>query len=136
MPRESLKSIKKKCDELARTLVMLRAGAYLVTDEGRRQWWGACERCHKTHWLSWCHVFTRAILAVRWEPDNAFAWCAGCHRYMDQHWNEKRDAAEKRIGAPAFSRLELRARAKARTRIDATTVAWLTQEVERARARV
>jgi len=97
-------------DRLARTYVMLRANAALFTDQGRDQWWGACERCGKTGWLSWCHVHTRACHATRWDPDNAFAWCSGCHRWLDQHWEDKRAWVIGRIGQEAFDRLTLRAK--------------------------
>jgi hypothetical protein len=102
---------KIELDSLAGYFVMLRAGAFLFTDEGRRQWRGGCQRCGKIEWLSWCHVFTRSIYSVRWDPDNSFAWCRGCHRWMDQHWESKRDWVIERIGQKAFARLKMRAQA-------------------------
>lgn len=95
-------------DRLARWVVMLRAGAALVTDEGREQWWGRCQRCQRAGWLSWCHVITRGAWSVRWDPLNAFAWCAGCHRWMDQHWEKKREWVIEQIGAAEFDALNLR----------------------------
>lgn len=95
-------------DRMARWTVMLRAGASLVTDEGREQWWGQCQRCKLPDWLSWCHIFTRGAWAVRWDPLNAWAWCRGCHRHMDQHWEQKRDWTIERIGEEEFDAMKLR----------------------------
>jgi 5-methylcytosine-specific restriction endonuclease McrA len=106
--RRKLTPSIKELDDMARTLVMLRANAGLATDEGRNQWYGACQRCLRTGWLSWCHVFTRAARSVRWDEDNAWAWCRGCHRYMDQHWEQKRDWVIAKIGQERFDMLKLR----------------------------
>ena len=103
------KATRFRLNQLARHILMQRVGAYLVTDEGREQWYGKCERCTKTTWLSWCHVFSRSIHATAWDDDNVFAWCRGCHRYMDQHWEQKRDACIARIGQSRFDALKLRA---------------------------
>ena len=100
----------KVLDDLARTLCMTRAGAALVTDEGRKQWWGACQRCGCKRWLSWCHVFTRATRSIRWDPDNFFAWCRGCHRYLDQHWELKQVWVMADIGPDRFDQLLTRSR--------------------------
>jgi hypothetical protein len=98
-------------DLLARSVVLARAGAALVVqDDGRWSWWGPCERCKRTQWLNWCHVFTRASYSVRWDLDNAFGWCDGCHRHLDQHWEEKRDWAISRVGESAFEALKVRSR--------------------------
>lgn len=94
-------------DRLARWIVMLRAGAALVTDEGREQWWGKCQRCPKVDWLSWCHVITRGADSVRWNSDNAFAWCSGCHRWLDQHWEQKLDWVIGHIGEERWQRVRM-----------------------------
>lgn len=101
---------KKALDELARTVVMLRAGAVLIEEDGRRSWVGNCQKCGRWRGLSWCHVFTRAALSVRWDPENAFAWCSGCHRHMDQHWEEKREYTIDRLGEAGFDALRMRSR--------------------------
>ncbi len=46
-----------------------------------------CERCGTqytppTTSLQCSHFQGRAKLATRFDPDNAFAHCAGCHRYF------------------------------------------------------
>lgn len=106
-------SIRDTLDDLAKDCVMMRAGAALFEDvPGRKSWFGTCQRCNTPHWLCWCHVFTRACYGTRWDLDNAFAWCKGCHRTMDQHWETKRDYTLERIGQAAFDRLSIRARAR------------------------
>lgn len=104
---------------------MIRAGAARVDNGGKRQpsWWGTCQRCWGMNWLSWCHVFTRAIHRLRWDSDNAWAWCAGCHRYLDQHWEEKRAWVIAQIGESAFDRLSLAARVKGASRLDRAAIA-------------
>lgn len=39
-----------------------------------------CVRCGKPN-PQWCHVFSRRHPCLRWEPDNSFAGCAGCHMF-------------------------------------------------------
>ncbi len=112
--RRRLRPDVRELDELARTACMIRAGAALVTDEGRRQWWGHCLYCGKLAWLSWCHCLTRASHSTRWDPDGSFAWCRGCHRMLDQHWHLKAEWVQERIGAERFEALMLRARARTR----------------------
>ena len=98
----------KELDRLCRTVVMLAAGAALLEEDGRERWYGQCQRCAKTGWLSWCHVFTRAAVGTRWDPDNSWAWCAGCHRLLDQHWEKKLDWVLQRIGEQRWAALRLR----------------------------
>lgn len=120
---------RAELDRMARTLTMLRAGAALFTDEGREQWWGACQRCQKETWLSWCHVITRGAFAVRWDWDNAYAWCSGCHRWLDQHAEEKREWVIRQAGEPAYMKLVMRSRGK---RVDYAGVkVALAQEIAR-----
>ena len=112
--RSPRKALIKRLDDLAKRACMARAGAALFTDEGRNQWWGRCLRCGKITWLSWCHGITRASHSVRWNEDNSWAWCRGCHRYLDQHWEEKREWIITMIGQKRFSRVLLRSRARNR----------------------
>lgn len=101
---------KKLLDALSRRLTMLIAGAAVVEEDGREMWWGKCRRCPREGWLSWCHVFTRAIAATRWDPDNTFAWCSGCHRHLDLHWKQKERWVIHAIGQERFDAVERRAR--------------------------
>jgi 5-methylcytosine-specific restriction endonuclease McrA len=50
-----------------------------------------CERCLKPDRLQWHHVYSRAIVTLRWDLDNLVALCAGCHLWW--HHNPL-DAAE------------------------------------------
>lgn len=58
--------IIKQLDDLARQAVFER--------DGHR-----CVRCESGRNLQWCHVFSRRDNHIRWETDNAFTGCAGCH---------------------------------------------------------
>jgi hypothetical protein len=89
---------------------MLRANAALFVDEGREQWYGRCQRCARERWLSWCHVITRGAWSVRWDPVNAFAWCSGCHRRLDQYAEEKRAWVIEQIGQDLYDLLVLRSK--------------------------
>jgi len=96
-------------DELARECVMIRAGAALV--EGtKRSYIGTCQKCWCVRPVCWCHIYTRAAKSVRWDLDNAFAWCSGCHRHLDQHWDEKQRWVINQIGQARFDALTLRSR--------------------------
>src|SRR6476659_5773747 len=55
--------------------------------------------------LSWCHIFTRSILHMRYEPYNNLIMCAGHHafftyhviewtRFLEQHFPERLQLAE------------------------------------------
>ena len=103
-----------RLDHLARECAMLRANVARFDNPEPRQpsWWGACLRCGRENWLSWCHVVTRANYHTRWDRDNSFAWCAGCHRMLDQYWEQKQSWVEQRIGAKAYAALLMRSRIK------------------------
>ena len=73
-------SLIAQLDDAARTVCMLRAGAQRL-DTG---WWGACQKCEKDRYLQWSHYIGRRLRRTRWEEDNTFALCAGCHMGFDQ----------------------------------------------------
>lgn len=112
---------------MAKAVVMLRAGAENAGTEEKPRWRGRCERCRRAAWLNWCHVFTRATTGTRWDPDNAYAWCDGCHRWMDQHWESKRDWTINRIGDQRWQQLKLRSQAGRRPDYEAVEL-FLAQE--------
>ena len=94
---------------------MIRAGAALFTDRGRRQWRGPCEWCRKTAWLQAAHIEPKGRFpALRFEPENAVALCVGCHLFR---WHRSPREAEEwirhhldsRYGAGTRDRLALRA---------------------------
>ena len=134
--RRTLTPEVKALDALCRTAVMTRAGAALFTDEGRDQWWGTCQHCNRPdHWLSWCHVYTRATHSTRWDLDNVWAWCSGCHRMLDQHWNRKKHWVEERIGPRRWANLTLRAETPGRKVDRAAVKLWLEREIEKLEGR-
>lgn len=98
---------RQELDDLAKTFVMVRAGAAHYLRDGHGAWWGTCQKCGREGGLSWCHVHTRAAWAVRWSPDNAFAWCAGCHRYLDQHFDVKERWCRRAQGDATYERVLL-----------------------------
>jgi predicted restriction endonuclease len=81
-------------DKTARECVLNRAGH-------------RCEKCGKGERLQWHHVYTRAILSLRWDMDNLVCLCAGCHLWW--HHNPLDAAAwfESKVGAARVSRLKL-----------------------------
>jgi hypothetical protein len=42
-----------------------------------------CERC-KREATDCAHIYTRRIVALRWDKDNALALCRGCHRHFEE----------------------------------------------------
>lgn len=110
-PMEATWQDRRVLDVLARRFCFLRAGARM-TSEKPEAWEGCCERCGKPGSLSWCHVLTRGAWKVRWDAENSYAWCAGCHRYFDQHWDDKHEWIVERIGADGFQMLRLRKKAR------------------------
>ena len=41
----------------------------------------ACVRCGSRDGLQWCHVVGRRNLNLRWEDENSFCGCSGCHLF-------------------------------------------------------
>ena len=46
--------------------------------------YGMCEKCHKTKPLNAHHFYSRSIRAVRWDVDNGFCLCVGCHVFSSK----------------------------------------------------
>ena len=45
-----------------------------------------CQRCGRhDNTLQTAHIFSRAYKSVRWEQDNAFCLCAGCHFWVHKN---------------------------------------------------
>lgn len=61
----------RELDQLCRALVFAR-------DQ-------QCVRCGSTEKGQWAHVYTRRLLALRWDLDNSMILCAGCHL----HWHHR-----------------------------------------------
>lgn len=135
------KSLKTEMDGLARTIVMLRAGARL---EGRQResgrayyvWVGRCQWCGKQRELQWCHIYSRgAHPGMRWDPDNAFAGCAYCHkfRWHDNPEGERANRAEflNRLLGPKLEALAMRAMVRGKKVDHQATQLWLREVVKR-----
>lgn len=102
-PREGPKAGRsftlRDLDRLAREVALARDG-------------GRCRRCGTERGLQWCHVYTRGIRSMRWDLDNSFIACMGCHRWWHDRpvdaaawWraqvgNEKADALMLKAGRP------------------------------------
>lgn len=74
-----------------------------------------CQRCEKqyqppTNGLHCAHIFTRGAKSTRFDPENAVAWCYGCHSYMDSHPIEKYDWYIERFGRTQFEILRFKAK--------------------------
>ena len=41
--------------------------------------YGMCEKCHKLSPLNAHHFYSRSVRSVRWDTDNGFCLCVGCH---------------------------------------------------------
>jgi len=46
--------------------------------------YGMCEKCRKTSPLNAHHFYSRSIHAVRWDIDNGFCLCVGCHVFSSK----------------------------------------------------
>lgn len=67
---------------------------------------GRCERCGKTEKLQCSHIYSRSLLSVRWDIDNAFCLCAGCHLYW-WHKNpiEAAEFTKEKLGVEKYNLL-------------------------------
>lgn len=46
--------------------------------------YGMCESCRKTKPLNAHHFYSRSIRAVRWDVENGFCLCVGCHVFSSK----------------------------------------------------
>ena len=46
--------------------------------------YGMCEKCHKLSPLNAHHFYSRSVRSVRWDTDNGFCLCVGCHTFSSQ----------------------------------------------------
>jgi len=73
-----------------------------------------CERCgaqhqEKSQGLHCSHFHGRGKWATRFDPDNCFAICYGCHAYLGGHPEEHRRFVEEKIGTGMVQILQERA---------------------------
>jgi hypothetical protein len=117
-PRDPVRGARrasvKELDALCREVVFLRDG-------------NKCRKCGKEA-TDWCHVHTRGVHSLRWDLDNSFAGCRGCHMNF---WHKQPTLAAQwwkdEIGDLRF--LRLNARAAKPSRVNHVAVrAYLEQE--------
>lgn len=82
----------KMLDHLARRLVFKRDG-YACVRCGKACTQELHERGDRTIYvgIQWCHVHTRRIRSLKWDPDNALTLCPGCHLWWHGHVPESAD---------------------------------------------
>ena len=73
---------------------------------------GRCERCGTTERLQCSHIFSRSNLSVRWDEDNAFCLCSGCHIFW-WHKNpiEAGEFTREKLGEEKYKILRAKAQA-------------------------
>ena len=73
---------------------------------------GGCERCgaRKTSYkqLQCSHFIGRANKVVRWDEDNAWGLCFGCHQYLGSHPLEHVEFVKHLLGEKEFEMLQVR----------------------------
>lgn len=94
----SKKAWKERCDRLFSMAIRER---------------GSCERCGASYYpdLQCAHIVSRKYLGVRWDWDNAFCLCKGCHYWGHANPLEWDEFVESKIGADAYADIKRRARA-------------------------
>ena len=45
---------------------------------------GRCEYCGKTSYLNAHHFYSRSSMSTRWDLDNGFSLCVGCHTFSSK----------------------------------------------------
>ena len=92
MPKKaSRKTLKNKADRLFSLYIRAR-------DEH-------CQRCGTTENLQCAHGFTRTYLKTRWDERNAWALCAGCHKFFTHRPLEWDAWMRDRLGPVVYSDL-------------------------------
>jgi hypothetical protein len=96
--KESKSALKLKCDKLFSIAVREV---------------GSCERCGASFYpdLQCAHVVSRKYLGVRWDRDNAFCLCKGCHYWGHANPLEWDEFVESKLGADGYADIKRRARA-------------------------
>ena len=71
---------------------------------------GRCMHCGKTHNLQCSHYWSRKHSSTRYDPDNCFTLCSGCHYFIYE--NEKQGIYRNKmidwLGVEAYDKLEAR----------------------------
>lgn len=89
-------TLRNKCDKL-----------FSLYIRGRDK---VCVRCGTSDRLQCAHVFSRRYLKVRFDPRNAFALCAGCHKYLTDYPIQHEDFFIDKMGRDEYYALRTEAR--------------------------
>ena len=94
---------------------------------------GGCERClsQKSDYkqLQCSHVIGRNNRKVRWDEDNAFGLCAGCHMYLEHHPLEHQQLALDKLGQDKIDLLWARSHVRGKVDI-AGLILYYTQKTK------
>jgi hypothetical protein len=112
---------KKTLDDLCRKIVKLRDRKCCV--------------CGSTSYLQTAHFITRSNYAVRWDLDNIWLLCSGCHLMRRNSWHKDPASASEWVrnvlGEDRYNNLRMRASTVGQ-KIDKNTVLlYLKQEKRR-----
>lgn len=69
-----------------------------------------CQRCGTADDLQCAHGFTRGYVSTRWDEQNAWALCRGCHLFYTHRPIEWADFMIDAMGEEAYDALRLKAR--------------------------
>ncbi len=70
---------------------------------------GRCERCGYPDTLQTSHIYSRSNLSVRWDEDNAFCYCAGCHFWWHKNPLEAQEFTLRKYGKIKYDKLQKKA---------------------------
>jgi hypothetical protein len=68
--------------------------------------------------LECSHIWGRGDKSVRYDPDNAFGLCPGCHMYFTSHPIEHSEFVLQQLGQERFDLLRIRAKTPIRGGVD------------------
>ena len=86
---------------------------------------GGCERCLTPKFdtarddgslfpawmlLQCAHMCGKDVKNIRWDPDNAFGLCGGCHLHIDSHKDDKTEFHERMVGKERADLVKARSR--------------------------
>ena len=112
MPKKpSRTTLRNKCDRLF---------SLYIRDRDK-----VCVRCGTTQNLQCAHVFSRIYMKVRFDPRNAVALCAGCHKYMTHYGIQWEEFIRGRMGDEAYEELRSDARSIGEKVDYEEVLAWL-----------
>ena len=90
-----------------------------------------CERCLAGkvdyHQLQCAHFEGRTSQSIRWDEDNAFGFCGGCHIYVEHHPAEYTEWYINKMGEAAYDLLLARKRYHGKTDINALILYYLAK---------